>query len=110
MGEQVAGCSSADAQRIREAVAVLSQSKPRKKDVRPLQSFWHVAFQQNTKDRPLGDVRAELETKVIEAAQKLQRELAGSAEQPAPQISPTSAARPGDANQKPVRQASGQQI
>ena len=42
-GEQVAGCSSADAQRIREAVAVLSQSKPRKEDVEPLQGKWHVA-------------------------------------------------------------------
>ena len=34
-GEQVAGCSSADAQRIREAVAVLSHPNPRKEDVQP---------------------------------------------------------------------------
>ena len=34
-GEQIAGCSSADALRIREAVALLSQSKPRQEDVRP---------------------------------------------------------------------------
>ena len=39
----IASCSSADMQRIREAVAVLSHPKPRQEDVRPLQSKWQVA-------------------------------------------------------------------
>ena len=41
--EQVAVCSSANAQRIRGAVALLSKSKPRQENVRPLQYKWHVA-------------------------------------------------------------------
>jgi len=41
--EPMASCSSVDMQRIREAVAVLSRPKPRKEDVRPLQSKWQVA-------------------------------------------------------------------
>ena len=41
-GEQVASCNSADAQRIREAVALLSPSKPRQEDLRPLQSKWQA--------------------------------------------------------------------
>ena len=48
--EPIASCSTADAQRIREAVSVLSRSKPRKEDVRPLQSKWQVA-QKTTKTR-----------------------------------------------------------
>jgi hypothetical protein len=40
--EPIASCSSADVQRIREAAAVLSHPKPRKDDVRPLQSKWQV--------------------------------------------------------------------
>ena len=36
----VASCSSAEAQNIREAVALLSQHKPKQKDVQPLQSKW----------------------------------------------------------------------
>ena len=50
--EPIASCSSADAQRIREAVAVLSHPKPRQEDVRPLQSKWQVA-QKKTKNRDL---------------------------------------------------------
>ena len=46
--EPIASCSSADAQRIREAVAVLSRPKPKQEDVRPLQSKWQVA-QKKTK-------------------------------------------------------------
>ena len=41
--EPNASCSSADMQRIREAVAVLSRPNPRQEDVRPLQSKWQVA-------------------------------------------------------------------
>ena len=63
-GEQVAGCSSADAQRIREAVAVLSQSKPRQEDAEPLQGKWRVARMQNKKRKTLGHVIAEFETEV----------------------------------------------
>ena len=75
---------SAEVRRIREAVAVLStHPKPRQEDVRPLQSKWNMAQLVNRKPRPLGDVINELETRVIEAAQKLQRQLAGSGEEPA---------------------------
>ena len=48
--EPIASCSSADMLRIREAVAVLSRPKPRKEDVRPLQSKWQVA-QKKTKSQ-----------------------------------------------------------
>ena len=43
--ESIARCSSADLQRLREAVAVLTSGKkeqPRKEDVQPLQSKWQV--------------------------------------------------------------------
>ena len=85
--DHVASCTSADAQRIREAVAVLSASKPRQEDVRPLQSKWQVTqWQKRTKwqkrasgkkPRPLWDVTQEFRDKVIKAAQKLQQQLAG---------------------------------
>ena len=81
--EPVASCSSADAQRIREAVAVLSSPKPRQEDVEPLQSTWQVAQKRTKKRRPQGDVLQEFKGKVIEAAKKLQLELIDSAEQPA---------------------------
>ena len=90
--EPIASCSSADAQRIREAVAVLSQTKPRQEDVEPLQSKWHGAQRQNRKRRPLQDVIEEFRTKVIEAAQTLQRQLPGTAEQPAVAGSSTTSA------------------
>ena len=48
--EPIASCSSADAQRIRQAVAVLSHPKPRKEDVQPLQSKWQVAQTKNNKN------------------------------------------------------------
>ena len=41
--DQMASCTSAEAQRIREAVAVLSHPKPRQEDVRPLQTEWQAA-------------------------------------------------------------------
>ena len=87
--ERIASCSSADMQRIREAVAVLSSPKPRKVDVRPLQSKWQVAQSKRkwqvaggTKSRPLEEVLREFQGKVIKAAQELQQELADSAEKP----------------------------
>ena len=46
--ERIASCSSADMQRIREAVVVLLPAKPRKEDVRPLLSKWQVT-QKKTK-------------------------------------------------------------
>ena len=49
--EHVASCRSVDAQRIREAVAVLANTKPRQEDVRPLQSKWQVAQQNKKKHR-----------------------------------------------------------
>ena len=84
--EPIASCSSADMQRIREAVAVLVPGKPRKEDVRPLQSKWRVARSKNKKEIPLPEVVDELREKVIKAAQQLQVELSGSAEQPAASI------------------------
>ena len=82
-GEHVASCSSAEAQHIREAVAVLSQPKPRQEDVEPLHSTWQVPHWKNYKKTRLQDVIKILEIKVIEAAQTLQQQLASSAEQPA---------------------------
>ena len=41
--EPIANCSSANAQRIREAIAVLSHPKPRQEDVRSLQNKWQMA-------------------------------------------------------------------
>ena len=84
--EPIASCSSADMQRIREAVAVLVPAKPRKEDVRPLQSKWLVAQQRNKKPRPLAEVVDEFRDKVIKAAQQLQVELSGSVEQPVASI------------------------
>ena len=82
-GEHVTSCSSAEAQQIREAVAVLSQPKPRQEDVEPLHSKWQVPHWKNYKKTRLQDVIKILEIKVIEAAQTLQQQLASSAEQPA---------------------------
>ena len=81
--EPIASCSTADMQRIREAAVVLSHKKPRKEDVRPLQSKWRVAQKKNKQPRPLEEVVDEFRDKVIKAAQQLQVELSGSAEQPA---------------------------
>ena len=89
--ERIASCSSADMQRIREAVAVLSSPKPRQVDVQPLQSKWQVAQQKDKKRRPLEEVLSEFQGKVIKAAQKLQQELADSAEKPALDGSTTAA-------------------
>ena len=80
--EPTVSCSSADLERIREAVAVLSHPKPRKEHVRPLQKKWQGAQQKNKKTRPLQEVFHEFEGKVIKAAQKLQQQLSDSAEQP----------------------------
>ena len=80
--EPIASCSSADMQRIREAVAVLLTPKPRQEDVRPLQNKWQVAQKKDKKKRP---------GKVIKAAQELQQELADSAAKPALDGSTTAA-------------------
>ena len=50
--EPIARCSSADMQRIREAVAVLSRPMPRQEEVRPLQRKWQVAHLKDKKWRP----------------------------------------------------------
>ena len=81
--EPIASCISADAQRIREAVAVLLHPTPRKEDVRPLQPQWHIARQRDRKQRSPEDVLQELEDKVIKAAQKVQHNMSDSAGQPA---------------------------
>ena len=65
--EHLASCSSAEAQRIREAVALLSQPKPRQEDVRPLQCKWKVPRQKNNKGTRLEDAIKNLKIKVIEA-------------------------------------------
>jgi len=85
--ESIASCSSADLQRIREAVAVLTSGKkeqPRKEDVQPLlgPKNWDVAQRKDKKPRPLGDMLQDFQGKVIKAAQKLQQQLSDSAEQP----------------------------
>ena len=76
---QLTSCNSEDAQLIKETVAVLAQDHPKQKDVRPLQSKWHVAQKKNGKPRPLADVIKEMENKVIEEIQKLQQQIVNSA-------------------------------
>ena len=49
--DHVASCTSADAQRIREAVAVLSRPNPRQDDIRPLQKKWQVGQKTKHRDR-----------------------------------------------------------
>ena len=49
--DHVASCTSADAQRIIEAVAVLSRPKPKKEDVQHLQSKWQVTQWQSGSQR-----------------------------------------------------------
>ena len=104
--EPIASCSSADAQRIREAVAVLSRPRPKQEDVRPLQSKWQVAQKEDKKTRPLGDVLQEFQTKVIKAAKKLQLELSDSAAQLASstveQFAPMDTAASVDLDEEPV--------
>ena len=75
--EPIASCSSAELERIREAVAVLSPSKPRQEHVQPLLTKWQVAQQKDKrKRRPLPEVIEELRGKVVQAAQKLQQQAA----------------------------------
>ena len=82
--------NSADCERLREAVNILAHPKPRKEDIRKLQSpsNWNVAQKVATKPRPLADVIEDLKRKVLEAACAIQTQLTqstsrGSAEQPA---------------------------
>ncbi len=69
--------SSADVQRVREAAKILAGPKPRKEDIRGLQSpsNWNVPQKIAGKPRPLADVIEDLKCKVLEAARKLQRQL-----------------------------------
>ena len=80
----IASCSSADAQRIREAVAVLSHPKPGQEDVQPLLSKWQVAQKKVRRNarRPLGEMLKEFRGKVIKIVQKLQQQLSDSAIKP----------------------------
>ena len=64
--EPITNCNSADAQRIRQAVAVLSRPNPRKENAQPLQIKWQVLS--NKIPRPLGDVLKEFQGKVIQVA------------------------------------------
>ena len=80
--DHVASCNRPDAERIKEAVVVLSRSKPRQADLEPLQPKWQVARKHEKKRRPQADVIQELQGKVIKAAQELQQQLAASAEKP----------------------------
>ena len=81
---------SADLQRLREAVNILAHPKPKKEDIRNLQSpsKWNVAQQIAKKPRPLADVIKDLKRTVLQAACAIQTQLtqsrsSGSAEQPA---------------------------
>ena len=76
-------CHSADLERLKEAAAVLSRSKPRQEDVRDLQNDWQVAQRKHQKPIPLPEVIQEFRGKIIKAAQKLQQQLLDSAEPPA---------------------------
>jgi len=83
---------SAEVQRLREAVNILTRPKPRQEDVQRLLSRnnWNVPQKKSQKKRPLADVIGDLKCKVLEAARKLQTQstegrssASGSAEQPA---------------------------
>ena len=76
-------CHSADMERLKEAAAVLSRSKPRQEDVRDLQNDWQVSSKKGSKSIPLPEVIQEFRGKIIKAAQKLQQQILDSAEPPA---------------------------
>ena len=76
-------CHSADMERLKEAAAVLSRSKPRQEDVRDLQNDWQVSSKKGSKPIPLPEVIQEFRGKIIKAAQKLQQQILDSAEPPA---------------------------
>ena len=91
---------TAEIQRLRHAVQILANAKPKQADIRLLQkpSNWNVTQTIKAKPKPLPDVIEELRVKVVETARKVQRQLmasapsgSGSAEQPAL----TSAGQPG---------------
>ena len=81
--EPIVNCNSAVVQRVRKAVAVLSQPKPRQEDVQPLQCEWRVAQKSNKKRKLLAVVIQECQEQVINAAKKLQQQLPEIAQQPA---------------------------
>ena len=75
---------SLDVSAFKEALTVLARvPKPRKEEVRPLQSKWDVARRHEGKERPLPDVIRELEQKVVNAAHQLANSVPASAAQPA---------------------------
>ena len=75
--------SSIDTRDIREAVAILSaKPKPRQEIVRPAQNKWKIVRKIAQEERPLADVITEFQDKVVEAARKLEQQLASSAAQP----------------------------
>jgi hypothetical protein len=61
--DHIATCTSAEIQRIREAVGVLSRSKPRQEDLAPLFPKWQVSRWQSKKSRPLADMVQEFQGK-----------------------------------------------
>ena len=75
--------SNLDTGPVREAVAVLTRTpRPRQQEVQPLQNKWGVAQQHRRKRRPLPEVISECERKVVQAAQKLQQQLASNPGKP----------------------------
>jgi hypothetical protein len=81
--EPITSCSSADLQRIREAVVVLSHPTTRDK-VQPLLKEWHVPqFSAHGGKSVLSEVLPELQSHVITAAKEFQVQSSDSAEQPA---------------------------
>ena len=81
--EPIVNCNSAVVQRVRKAVAVLSQPKPRQEDVQPLQCEWRVAQKSNKKRKLLAVVIQECQEQVINAAKKLQQQLPELVQHPA---------------------------
>ena len=81
--EPIVSCNSAVVQRVRKAVAVLSQPKPRQEDVQPLQYEWRVAQKSNKKRKLLAVVIQEFQEQVINAAKKLQQQLPELVQHPA---------------------------
>ena len=81
--------------RLRHAVEILANAKPKKEDIRLLQKpdNWNVTQTIKKKPKALPDVIEELRVKVVETARKVQRQLmasapsgSGSAGQPASNI------------------------
>jgi len=63
--EHVVKCSNVDAQRIRQAMAVLSQQRVKQQDMRPLLHEWQVRQKRDKKDRQLSEMIQECQSKVV---------------------------------------------